>query len=145
DASFSSDNVYSQFTVETYSAYADHQPTDGLSSRVEMGYSKIESADLGDTDPSLSLIENMKTFASWINTWTPHEQHQLVLGADWLKDEVANNLAKYEKSQRTNTGLFAQHSFHGERLHTELGARHDDNEQFGSQATWNAALGVSLT
>ncbi|WVM90671.1 TonB-dependent receptor [Halopseudomonas pachastrellae] len=46
------------------------------------------------------------------------------------------------QDRREKIGLFAQHRWTGERISTELGVRHDDNQHFGEHDTWNAALSI---
>jgi vitamin B12 transporter len=68
----------------------------------------------------------------------------VMLGADYLRDQVDSTTSFVESSRRT-VGVFG----HGEIMrgaHTvQLGLRHDDNEQFGSETTGSIGWGWSLT
>src|SRR5690606_36829142 len=48
------------------------------------------------------------------------------------------------EDKRWNQASFIQHQYDGGLFATELGLRHDDNEQFGSQTTWSGALTIPL-
>ena len=50
----------------------------------------------------------------------------------------------FDKDSRWNRAAFIQHRFHGDYFSTELGLRHDKNQQFGSHNTWSASLTVPL-
>jgi vitamin B12 transporter len=66
-------------------------------------------------------------------------------GVDYLKDKVRTDSSiTYEKDSRWNQAAFIQHSYTGDLFGTELGVRHDKNQQFGSENTWNAALSAPL-
>ena len=50
----------------------------------------------------------------------------------------------FAEDKRDNHAVFAQHSFKGEHFGTELGLRHDDNQVYGNQNSWNAALSLPM-
>lgn len=63
-------------------------------------------------------------------------RHQLSAGADYLNDIVDSNIA-YTKTERDNTGIFAQYLGKLGKHEISASARHDDNEQFGTHNTGN--------
>lgn len=71
------------------------------------------------------------------------ERQQLGLGSDWYEDRL-DATTTYQEDSRDNLAFFAQHSFQGEHFGTELGLRHDDNQQFGSHNSWNAAFSLPV-
>src|SRR5690606_28071827 len=81
--------------------------------------------------------------AGWLNTLQLHDAHRLLVGLDYLNDKVSSSNA-YDQTSRWNQALLVQHQFEGRFFSTELGMRHDQNEQFGHENTFNAALSVPL-
>src|SRR5205814_585387 len=70
--------------------------------------------------------------------WQLATQHLLTLGTDAQRDGVASSVA-YAVSSRRDIGGFVEYQggFASERF--SISARHDDNQQFGGQATGSAA------
>ena len=58
-------------------------------------------------------------------------------------DENGKSLDSWDEN-RHNSGLFATYDFHGERSRLQLAGRFDDNSEFGSEFTGQAALGFEL-
>src|SRR5690606_35854234 len=48
----------------------------------------------------------------------------------------------FVEDSRWNRAAYIQHRYSGETYATELGLRHDKNQQYGNENTWNAALTV---
>src|SRR5204862_4113510 len=70
--------------------------------------------------------------------WQLAPQHLLTLGTDAQRDSVASSV-DYDVSSRRDIGGFLEYQggFASERF--SISARHDDNQQFGGQATGSAA------
>ncbi|SDO91687.1 TonB-dependent receptor domain-containing protein [Pseudomonas jinjuensis] len=132
------------FQLSSLSAYLDGKITDAWSSRLNVGHSEDKrdtTDDLGQTEPS--QFNTYRDSASWVNTLELGAGHQLLVGADWYEDRLHGSTDFVEDS-RWNQAAFIQHRYAGEAFSTELGLRHDKNEQFGSENTWNAALTLPL-
>lgn len=131
-----------EFRVSSYSGYLDGQLSDIWNSRLELGRSfdrnKVVGAGSGWNN---GMRETTRHSAAWINRLQLSERQQLSLGSDWYEDRLDATTA-YQEESRDNLAFFAQHSFQGEQISTELGLRHDDNQQFGSHNSWNAALSL---
>jgi len=131
-----------EFRVSSYSGYLDGQLTHTWNSRLELGRSfdrnKVVGAGSGGNNGGR---ETTRHSAAWINRLQLSESQQLSLGSDWYEDRLDATTA-YQEDSRDNLAFFAQHSFQGELISTELGLRHDDNQQFGSHNSWNAALSM---
>ncbi|MCB4793507.1 TonB-dependent receptor [Pseudomonas sp. NP21570] len=131
-----------EFRVSSYSGYLDGQLTHMWNSRLELGRSfdrnKVVGAGSGGNN---GVRETTRHSAAWINRLQLSESQQLSLGSDWYEDRLDATTA-YQEDSRDNLAFFAQHSFQGELISTELGLRHDDNQQFGSHNSWNAALSM---
>jgi vitamin B12 transporter len=84
-----------------------------------------------------------RSTASWQHDFTLTPRATLTLGLDWQDDEVASSVA-YTVKNRDNTGVYAQ-LLAGAGAHDfRVALRHDDNSQFGSNLTGNAAWGMDL-
>ena len=135
------------FQVSSLSGFIDGQLNERWNSRLEIGHSK-DQRDSGDDSPaapeySFFTYTTYRDSVSWVNTLTLSDNQQLLVGADWYEDRLHSSAAFAEDS-RWNRAAFVQHRYTGDTFSTELGLRHDDNQQFGSENTWNAALTLPL-
>lgn len=131
-----------EFRVNSYSSYLDGQLTDTWNSRLELGRSFDRNRAVG-SNYNDGLLETTRHSAAWINRLQLSERQQLSMGSDWYEDRLDATTA-YQEDSRDNLAFFAQHSFQGEQFGTELGLRHDDNQQFGSHNSWNAAFSLPV-
>ena len=135
------------FQLSSLSGFIDGRLNERWSSRLEMGHSKDQRAS-GDDSP-LASADSFFTYttyrdsASWVNTLTLTDHQQILAGADWYEDRLHSS-ADFAEDSRWNRAAFVQHRYSGDTFSTELGLRHDDNQQFGSENTWNAALTLPL-
>ena len=134
---------YSDFTVSSVSSYLDAQINDAWNSRLEVGHSENREENLDKLSDERSVFNTYRDSVNWLNTLALGEGHSLLLGADWYEDQLNSNTA-FDEQQRWNQAAFVQHRYDGEHFSTELGVRHDKNEQFGSENTWSGALTVPL-
>lgn len=143
--SFDPGNPSERFSLSSAAGHLEAQLLDAWSSRVEIGHIEDKSDNRDGFNASNNFAFNTyRDSASWLNTLTLGEAHQLLLGADWYEDRLTSSTA-FSENERWNQAAFAQHRFQGDGFATELGLRHDDNEQFGSESTLNAALTFNLT
>ncbi len=131
-----------EFRVSSYSGYLDGRLTDIWNSRLELGRSFDRNRAVG-SNYNDGLLETTRHSAAWINRVQLSERQQLGLGSDWYEDRL-DATTTYQEDSRDNLAFFAQHSFQGEHFGTELGLRHDDNQQFGSHHSWNAAFSLPV-
>ena len=134
---------YSDFTVSSVSSYLDAQINDAWTSRLEVGHSENREESLDKLSDERGVFNTYRDSVNWLNTLALSDSHSLLLGADWYEDQLNSNTA-FEEQQRWNQAAFVQHRYDGEHFSTELGMRHDKNEQFGSENTWSGALTVPL-
>ena len=134
---------YSDFTVSSVSSYFDAQINDLWSSRLEVGHSENREESLDKLSDERSVFNTYRDSANWLNTLSLGGGHSLLLGADWYEDQL-NSSTAFDEEQRWNHGAYVQHRYEGEGFSTELGLRHDKNEQFGSENTWSGALTLPL-
>ena len=134
---------YSDFQLSSYSGFLSANINERWTSRVELGHSENRYVERAD-DASLSgPFSTYRDSASWLNTLALDGGQSLLLGIDWYVDSL-NSDTQYDEDERWNQALFVQHSWQGEVFSTELGLRHDKNEQFGSENTFNGALTYHL-
>lgn len=134
---------YSDFTLSNVSSYLDAQVNDAWSSRLEVGHSENREESLDKLSDERGVFNTYRDSVNWLNTLTLDGGHSLLLGGDWYEDQLNSNTA-FEEQQRWNQAAFVQHRYEGDSFSTELGLRHDKNEQFGSENTWSGALTLPL-
>ncbi len=142
---FSTSLPTTDFQLSNLSSYIDANLSDVWNSRLDIGHSE-DKRDTGNDQPQASadLFYSFNTYrnsANWVNTLTLNERNQVLLGADWYEERLRSNTDFIEDS-RWNQAAFIQHRYTAEYFSTELGLRHDKNQQFGSKNSWNAALTV---
>lgn len=144
DDVFSGSLPTTDYLLSSVSGFIDAQLSDSWSSRLELGHSE-DKRDSGNDQPggSVSQFNTYRDAANWLNTLTLTENHQLLLGLDWYEDR-AQGTTDFVEDSRWNRAAFIQHRYSGENFSTEIGLRHDDNQQFGHENTWNAALTLPL-
>ncbi|EWC40623.1 TonB-dependent receptor domain-containing protein [Stutzerimonas stutzeri] len=135
------------FQLSSTSGFVAAELNDAWNSRLEVGHSE-DKRDTGNDTPQAPayMFYRYSTYrdsASWVNTLQLAPAHQLLLGADWHEDQLHSSSA-FAQDSRWNQAAFIQHRYTGNAFSTEIGLRHDKNEQYGSENTWNAALTVPL-
>ncbi|SFP67136.1 vitamin B12 transporter [Ectopseudomonas composti] len=142
--SFDPGNPSERFSVSSIAGHLEAQLADGWSSRLELGHSEDKSENRDPLNADNNYVYNTyRDSAGWINTLRLGDAHQLLLGLDWYEDRLGSD-SDFSRSERWNRAAFVQHRYRGNGFATELGLRHDDNQQFGSENTWNAALSLDL-
>lgn len=130
---------YSDFTLSSVSSYLDAQVNDLWSSRLEIGHSENREESLDKLSDERGVFNTYRDSVNWLNTLALSDSHSLLLGGEWYEDQLNSNTA-FAEQQRWNQAAFVQHRYESEHFSTELGVRHDKNEQFGSENTWSGAL-----
>jgi vitamin B12 transporter len=125
------------FSLSSVATHLQAQLTARWTSRLELGHSE----DRRDTEDPYggSSFNTYRDQVSWLNNIDLNTHHALTLGADWYEDRL-NSSNDYSETARSNRAGFIQHRFTGMLVSSELGLRHDRNQQFGSENTWNGAL-----
>lgn len=143
DFGWGGQHPYADFQVSSYSGFLAVQANEIWKTRLELGHSENRSAERFDDTQGSSPFNTYRDTLAWLNTVELGNGHSLIVGADGYEDTLHSNTA-YDQDSRWNHGLIAQHNFRGERFATELGLRHDKNEQFGSVNTFSGALTYAL-
>lgn len=130
---------YNDFQLSSFSGFLDARLSDTWQSRLELGHSENRTTERFDETTGSSPFNTYRDSAAWLNTLNLGSGHSLIVGADGYLETLHSNTA-YTEQQRWNQGVLLQHAWQGERFSSELGLRHDKNEQFGSNNSFNAAL-----
>ncbi|MDY0249053.1 MAG: TonB-dependent receptor [Pseudomonas sp.] len=134
---------YDKYIISSVSVFAELQATEQWASRLELGHSEDKGSSFDKLFAGQDDFNTYRESAAWLNTLTINEQHTVSAGFDYSKDKLRSTTA-YDKDSRWNQAAFLQHRFNGEYFGTEIGLRHDKNQQFGSENTWNAAVNVPV-
>jgi len=112
-------------------------PLSSLHLTIRAGQSRDEATDDLNFVPQ-SRFNTRHSQGTLQADWQLAPQHLLTLGTDAQRDSVASSVA-YALASRRDVGGFLEYQggFASERF--SVSARHDDNEQFGGQATGSAA------
>ncbi|MGI9284249.1 MAG: TonB-dependent receptor domain-containing protein [Pseudomonadales bacterium] len=125
------------------------KPFEAWRTSLRVGHSIDDSqnrADEIDLDTTFSGgdFKTTKQEATWQNDISFATNQLVTLGVEYVKDKVSGT-TNYDVDSRDNTALFAQLQLAFAPVDVLLGARNDDNEQFGSETTFDAGLGFALT
>ena len=134
---------YSDFDISSVGSFVDAQLTERWNSRLELGHSENREKTRDKLSPDIYSFNTYRNSLNWQNNLTLDDKNSLILGADAYEDSVRSN-TPFDKDNRWNRAAFIQHRFAGDYFSTELGLRHDSNQQFGSNNTWSASLTVPL-
>lgn len=134
---------YDEYSISTSTLWLDGRINDIWRSRIELGHSEDKQENFDKLFPGSTVNNTYRDSLNWLNTLTLGNGHSLRLGLDYLNDKVRSS-NEFAVNNRDNKAVFIQHSFQGERFGTELGMRHDDNQQFGNENTFNGALSYQL-
>lgn len=139
---------YVNFTASSVATFVDLQATEQWGSRLELGHSEDKLAGkykLFNNTYAVYDINSYRDSVAWLNNFQINDQHVVRAGADYLRDKVRTDSSViYDKDSRWNKAAFVQYNYKGELFGTEIGLRHDKNQQFGSVNTWNAALSAPV-
>ncbi|PMZ87701.1 MULTISPECIES: TonB-dependent receptor domain-containing protein [unclassified Pseudomonas] len=134
---------YNDFNVSSVSSYIDAQINEVWKTRVELGHSENRETTLDKLSDERSVFNTYRDSVNWQNDLMINERNSLMLGGDWYEDRI-NSTTAFDEDSRWNRAAFIQHRFQADSFSTELGLRHDDNQQFGSQNTWSGTFTLPL-
>lgn len=134
---------YTDFSVSSLGSWFDAQLNDTWHSRLELGHSENRDDKRDKLSDQRFIYNTYRDQVTWQNDLTFDDHNQLMLGGDWYQDRF-HGTANFSEDSRWNRAAFAQYRFTGKRFSSELGVRHDRNQQYGDQTSWNASLTVPL-
>jgi vitamin B12 transporter len=130
---------YNEFDVSSVSSYIDARINEAWKTRVEFGHSENREKTLDKLSDERSVFNTYRDSVNWQNDLTLDERNSLMLGGDWYEDRI-NSTTAFDEDSRWNRAAFIQHRYRADNFSTELGLRHDDNQQFGSQNSWSGTF-----
>jgi len=134
---------YSDFNVSSVSSYFDARVNEIWKTRVEFGHTENREKTLDKLSDERTVFNTYRDSVNWQNDLTLDARYSLILGGDWYEDRV-NSSTAFDEDSRWNRAAFIQHRYQADSFSTELGLRHDDNQQFGSQNTWSGTFTLPL-
>jgi len=134
---------YSDFNVSSLNSYIDARITEIWKTRVEFGHSENREKTFDKLSDERSVFNTYRDSLNWQNDLTLDARNSLILGGDWYEDRI-NSSTAFDEDSRWNRAAFIQHRYQGDSFSTELGLRHDDNQQFGGQNTWSGTFSLPL-
>lgn len=134
---------YDLFVLSSTSGYANYRFNEYWTTRIEGGHAEDKMKDKDKYSSGSTVYNTYRDTVSWLNTVNFNENNSLLLGVDYLNDKL-HSTTKYERRSRWNRAGFAQYNYQGDLIFSELGIRHDKNQQFGSKNTWNGSLGFNI-
>lgn len=143
-----SGNPEDDFRLSTVATHLQWQVNDVWRTRVEAGHAEDKRSshygpNMFSPADATYIYNTYRDSASWLNNLQLGERNNLQAGLDWYEDKL-NSSSTYNKTERYNQAVFVQHHYDADQFSTDLGWRHDENEQFGHDNTFNAALTVPL-
>ncbi|MGX1084192.1 vitamin B12 transporter [Pseudomonas sp. AP3_22 TE3818] len=134
---------YNEFDVSSVSSYIDARINDLWKTRIEFGHSENREKTIDKLSDERSVFNTYRDSVNWQNDLALDERNSLLLGGDWYEDRI-NSSTAFDEDSRWNRAAYIQHRYRADSFSTELGLRHDDNQQFGSQNTWSGTFTLPL-
>lgn len=134
---------YSDFNVSSLNSYVDARVNERWKTRLEFGHTENREKTFDKLSEERSVFNTYRDSVNWQNDLALDPRNSLILGGDWYEDRI-NSSTAFDEDSRWNRAAFIQHRYQGDSFSTELGLRHDDNQQFGSQNTWSGTLTLPL-
>jgi vitamin B12 transporter len=136
--------AYSTTTLSTIAAYSRNQILPNWTSLVQVAQSRDKSGSFyGAGAFGFSQIDTLQTLYSWQNDFRIGDDNLQVL-AEHRKEEVESNSADIERKRNTRSVAATYSAKRGDHL-LNLGARWDDNSQFGSKTTGSVGYAYRIT
>jgi vitamin B12 transporter len=118
------------------------QWTEAWRSSLQVGQSRDESTSFRAGINGRGIFDTRRDTLSWQNEWQGGAG-LWVAGVDWLRDQLSGTTA-YDRDSRANRSVYASYSTEWSGTRVGFSARHDDDEQFGSELTGSIALGRTM-
>lgn len=134
---------YSDFNVSSLSSYVDARVNETWKTRIEFGHSENREKTFDKLSDERTVFNTYRDSVNWQNDLTLDARNSLILGGDWYEDRV-NSSTAFDEDRRWNRAAFIQHRYQADSFSTEIGLRHDDNQQFGNQNTWSGTFTLPL-
>ena len=120
--------------------------TDNFNSTLSIGKSSDSSWNYGDgtSRSDADAFITKRDSAEFTSLYAINKQNDLMLVADYRKEDVGESDSEYDKTESTTKGAGISHRFTGEKLQTELGARYDDAQRYDAKSSYSVSVGYLL-
>lgn len=135
-----------EFVQQTAALDLGYQVNTVWHSRLTLGQSLDESENFTASNAGKAFVSNFDTQSTqtqWQNDLFLSSRQTLTLGIDDTDEEVKSNTL-YAKTERGNTGIYAQYQTGLDAHSLLVSARSDDNDAFDRETTGNLAWGYDL-
>ncbi|MFO7994428.1 MAG: TonB-dependent receptor [Marinobacter sp.] len=127
------------FVIRAMGLHLEAVASDYWLTRIQFSEARDEQETFGSFP---STFDTLSRSARWENTLTA-DVHELVLGAEFMADEVEGS-DQFAESSRSNSAVFGQGRLNFSATELMLSLRLDDNEAYGREETGGIALGHQL-
>ena len=103
-----------------------------------------DKSEIMDTG-SDSLYQTDRTVLNWQNTYQYSEELSLGGGVDWYRNDIAKSTGTFEKTKQDNLAYYLMGLYSKDSLSAEANVRTDDNQEYGTNNTWQLGLGWKPT
>lgn len=124
--------------------------TDSWSSTLSLGVAREDSNNYdGATGLGTGAFRTEREQLFWQNDVTLADEHLVTVAYDYYEDRVESTSSYTDAAgnpvdSRDNQAVLAEYQGDLGRFDVVLGARQDDNEEYGEHTTGNAAVGVAI-
>ena len=132
------DNLYTKSKLNITNMRLDYD----FSTTTKILFNLGTTTDL--SQPKNSYIKTRKYDYSIQGDMNLSDQNQISIGADYHKDKVTSTTL-YDKTKRSNKGLFLVWQRTGDKFGTVANVRYDDNQAYGSNSNLNFQQSIQLT
>ena len=139
----SDSNQTTAYQVDAGLSYQDQQ----LVGQLNASYGEYESEDWNKAAGrgTASNTTTATTRLDGLVQYSYSEQGYALAGMDWQQDRLLARTTGLSAPSRDNTGVFTSLHHTWSPLTLELTGRIDENEQYGTNGTWQSALSLALT
>ncbi len=141
---------YSEDWIQTANLTFSSPVREFWSTQVVLGHSIDDKDNLDDFDPTNhSHFRTTRESLLWQNDFQLSDKQLFTVGVDYYDDEVVST-SNYVNTQgeavksRDNQALFGVYQLTLGIIDAQFGLREDDNEDFGTETTANASVGIAL-
>ncbi len=100
--------------------------------------------DKRETPAYGSTYETLRQEIHWANQYLVSDSWTVGGGIEWYVDDVSKSSIKYDETSRDNTAAYLMTTFNSEQYDAEASVRHDDNQRYGENNTWQLGLGYKI-
>lgn len=102
------------------------------------------AANQDKRDTSGNIYETLRQEVNWANQYLLSDSWIIGGGIEWYVDDVSKSSKSYDETSRYNTAAYLTTTFNYEQYDAEASVRHDDNQRYGENNTWQLGLGYRI-